>query len=203
MCRCMLGGAALELASYAEGHLRSLYEGRLPTMARTRSRGCGSWMHLAAERSSLTRSPMPRSMRGVTKWEAAAATVEKPRTRRPGDRGDVIRPRRPWWRRRSEVARDLEVPEPPFWGSRVIEGHRPDTMCYAYINPVALFRVQWQFKRGSAPKRGVRADAGDKAVHPIVRSAEGLVQCRDEGTHAAAGGVRVLPVPAFGWTKTT
>ncbi len=41
----------------------------------------------------------------------------------------------------------VAVPQPPFWGARV-EEHVPLEKVYPYINKVALFRGQWQYKKG-------------------------------------------------------
>ncbi len=66
---------------------------------------------------------------------------------------------------RSEVATDVAVPEAPFWGSRVIEGLGLDEI-YPYINPIALFRGQWQFKKGSMSKEEYEHFLEDE-VHPV------------------------------------
>ena len=50
-------------------------------------------------------------------------------------------------RNHSDVARDVDIPSAPFWGSKVIESVSLDDI-YPYINEVALFRGQWQFTRG-------------------------------------------------------
>ncbi|MEZ6191838.1 MAG: vitamin B12 dependent-methionine synthase activation domain-containing protein [Phycisphaerales bacterium] len=49
--------------------------------------------------------------------------------------------------RRSEVATDVAIPTAPFFGSRVIE-HVDLDKVYPFINKVALFRGQWQLKKG-------------------------------------------------------
>ncbi|MGE4196646.1 MAG: methionine synthase [Phycisphaerales bacterium] len=51
-------------------------------------------------------------------------------------------------RARSDVAHGAPVPTPPFWGSRVVTGIDLDHV-YPFINPVALFRGQWQVKKGA------------------------------------------------------
>lgn len=48
---------------------------------------------------------------------------------------------------RSKVATNINVPTPPFLGTRVVESV-PLQQIYSFINRVALFRGQWQFKRG-------------------------------------------------------
>jgi 5-methyltetrahydrofolate--homocysteine methyltransferase len=45
------------------------------------------------------------------------------------------------------VRREVPIPVPPFWGSRVIEVVPLDEV-FAYINEVALIRGQWQVRKG-------------------------------------------------------
>ena len=47
---------------------------------------------------------------------------------------------------RSDVAVDVPVPRPPFWGTRVVRGIPLDDVV-AYLNRTALFRTQWGFGR--------------------------------------------------------
>ena len=63
---------------------------------------------------------------------------------------------------RSKIARDSDIPVAPFFGSRVIEG-LPLEPVFAHINPTALFRVQWQFKRGQRTKEEFEREIEDKA----------------------------------------
>lgn len=49
---------------------------------------------------------------------------------------------------RSDVARDIPTPAPPFWGSRLVE-NIPIDKIFEYINEVALIRGQWGVKRGN------------------------------------------------------
>jgi len=45
------------------------------------------------------------------------------------------------------VKRDIPIPQPPFWGSRVARGiSLPDV--FKYINETALLKVRWGFSRG-------------------------------------------------------
>ncbi len=50
--------------------------------------------------------------------------------------------------RRSDVADDVDVPTPPFWGSRVVRG-LPLNEIAGFINKIALYRNQWGFDRDS------------------------------------------------------
>lgn len=64
---------------------------------------------------------------------------------------------------RSAVATDVPIPEPPFWGRRVVE-HVPLKSVLGYLNEVMLFQVQWQFK-----KRGRAQQEFDRDIEANVR----------------------------------
>jgi len=49
--------------------------------------------------------------------------------------------------RTSMTPHDNPVPTPPFWGSRVVDDIKLEKV-WEYLNEVALFRGQWQIKRG-------------------------------------------------------
>ncbi|MDP4200234.1 MAG: vitamin B12 dependent-methionine synthase activation domain-containing protein [Bacteroidota bacterium] len=49
--------------------------------------------------------------------------------------------------RTSATPHDNPVPTPPFWGSRVVDDIKLEKV-WEYLNEVALFRGQWQLKRG-------------------------------------------------------
>jgi 5-methyltetrahydrofolate--homocysteine methyltransferase len=49
--------------------------------------------------------------------------------------------------RTSATPHDNPIPTPPFWGSRVVEDIKLEKV-WEYLNEVALFRGQWQMKRG-------------------------------------------------------
>ena len=49
--------------------------------------------------------------------------------------------------RTSATPHDNPVPTPPFWGSRVVDDIKIEKV-WEYLNEVALFRGQWQMKRG-------------------------------------------------------
>jgi 5-methyltetrahydrofolate--homocysteine methyltransferase len=64
---------------------------------------------------------------------------------------------------RSDVATDVPVPTAPFWGTRVVEGLDLDDV-YAFINPIALFRGQWQVKKGAMSDAEYDAFVEEKVV---------------------------------------
>jgi 5-methyltetrahydrofolate--homocysteine methyltransferase len=52
--------------------------------------------------------------------------------------------------KRSDIPYDNPIPEPPFWGYRMVKNIRLDQV-YPFVNKLALFKGQWQFKRGHMP----------------------------------------------------
>ncbi|MHC4606547.1 MAG: methionine synthase, partial [Planctomycetota bacterium] len=87
------------------------------------------------------------------------------RIRRPADTAKV---RAIDWRevreRRNELARDAEVPKPPFIGSKVIE-HVPIANFLPFLNERMLFNYQWGFRRGEDFEKNL-----DGVIRPIFRN---------------------------------
>ena len=48
---------------------------------------------------------------------------------------------------RSDISTDVEIPQAPFYGSKVVE-IKDLTKVFAFINETVLFKGQWQFKQG-------------------------------------------------------
>ncbi len=68
---------------------------------------------------------------------------------------------------RSAVARDAPVPEPPFWGSRVVRGI-PLRDVFPYVNEIALFRGQWNYQRGERTEAEYELQV-EEEIRPIFR----------------------------------
>ncbi len=79
-------------------------------------------------------------------------------------------------RTRSEVSREVEVPRPPYWGERIVQGIELDDV-YQFVNKVALYRGQWQFKKGALSDAEYDAMLEDE-VDPIFERLSR--QCREE-----------------------
>ncbi|MEQ8771028.1 MAG: methionine synthase [Phycisphaerales bacterium] len=137
----LLGGAALS-RSYAEGYLRDIYEGTL-LYGKDAFEGLRIMDHLAADKLDTIIGEMDerREKRSDAKKAHDAARAE----------GAAPEPAAVAQLERSEITRDNPVPDAPFWGSRIVEDI-PLTDVFAYINPTALFSVQWQIKRGKKSK---------------------------------------------------
>ena len=115
----ILGGAALTRA-YVEQDLRKNYPGSL---AYARDAFDGLKFMQQIEAGTLAQDL------------AATQTIKKSKTRKAVTK-------------EFEIMRPAErIPEPPFWGRRVVEDVDFNTL-FPYINQSALFRGQWGFKRG-------------------------------------------------------
>jgi 5-methyltetrahydrofolate--homocysteine methyltransferase len=140
----ILGGAALT-RGYVEGDLRALYRGDVYYAG-----DAFDGLRLMEE----IRSPERADADGPAEGRRPAAR-QAPAAARPAARsaGGV----------RSDVRRDVDIPAPPFWGSRVVSEIPLDEV-FAFVNETALFRTQWQFHRG----KGAR-DRFDELIRDHVR----------------------------------
>jgi len=68
--------------------------------------------------------------------------------------------------RRSELARGVTVPKPPFWGARVVE-RVPVEALVPYVNETMLFQFQWGFRK-SGKTRAEYREWADREVRPIL-----------------------------------
>jgi 5-methyltetrahydrofolate--homocysteine methyltransferase len=167
----LLGGAALS-RHYCESELRSVYQGHvyygrdafegLRTMDYLVNGRAGELDAEIDDRLGKRAAVEQRLARGGSSvgQEASGATTA---TAAVGEG-------------RSAVRTDVDIPKPPFWGSRVVEGIRLDDV-YPFINKVALFRGQWQFKKGRKTDAEYEAQLEDEVEPIFLRLA---AQCRDE-----------------------
>lgn len=153
----LLGGAALT-RTYAEGHLREVYDGPLyygkdafEGLAIMDRLGSGNAHEIDAqidERIAKRSAALQRVAAGDVPVAASTGST----TDRPA---------------RSDVARAIDAPTPPFWGSRVVDSVSLKDVL-SMINPTALFAVQWQMKRGQLSKPDYEAMLDEKA-RPVFR----------------------------------
>lgn len=84
--------------------------------------------------------------------------------------------------KRSRVSRDVPIPSPPFWGTRIVEDISLDEV-FAYVNEVALIRGQWQVRKGKMSEEEYRRLLQEK-IYPDYEDlkarikAEGLLEPR-------------------------
>src|SRR5690606_16900249 len=177
----LLGGAALT-RTYVESDLRQRYPGPL-FYCRDAFAGLQVMDQVAARKRGEDVGP---------DWGRTVATRRVAATG-PVDEGDTTAVAR------SDVARDVDVPTPPFWGTRVVRGIPLDDVA-AFLNRTALFRTQWGFDRdqaeqGEAALRRMLAEArADNLLVPQV--VYGYFACASEGNdllvYAAPDGDEVV-----------
>ena len=165
----ILGGAALT-RHYCESHLRDLYAGKvfygkdafegLRTMDMLKAGKTDTLDQEIAERLGKRSDAQKVIAQARAKKAEQQDEFAASKSRDQGDGGTATAERV-----RSDVATDVAVPEAPFWGSRVVEGLDLDEI-YPFINTTALFRGQWQFKKGTMSPEQYEAFLEDK-VHPV------------------------------------
>jgi 5-methyltetrahydrofolate--homocysteine methyltransferase len=164
----ILGGAALT-RHYAEGYLRSVYKGPL-LYGKDAFEGLRT-MDLLTEGqlAQLHEEIEERQSKRASAQEAIAEASAKPEPSSSGGTAVATRVR-------SEVATDVAVPEAPFWGDRLVESISLDDI-YPFINPTALFKGQWQFKKGKRSTAEYEAQMQEEIL-PLFESLK--ARCRDE-----------------------
>jgi 5-methyltetrahydrofolate--homocysteine methyltransferase len=180
----LLGGAALT-RSYVENDLTDVYQGevsyardafeglRLMDVIMTRKRGGG---------------PDPDSPEAAAEREKAAerrARHERSKriaAQRKAGQDPVVLPER------SDVAEDLPVPTPPFWGNRIIKGLAVHE--YAHLlDERALFLGQW----------GLRGGRGDGPSYEELVETEGRPRLRYWLDRLATEGVLAHAAVVYGY----
>ncbi|MBD0740838.1 methionine synthase [Streptomyces sp. CBMA152] len=127
----ILGGAALTRA-YVEQDLHEIYEGEV-RYARDAFEGLRLMDALVAVKRGVPGATLPElKQRRVAKRTAAVPEAEE-------SEGAV----------RSDVAVDNRIPEPPFWGTRVIKGIGLKEYA-SWLDEDALFKGQWGLKQNRA-----------------------------------------------------
>lgn len=137
----ILGGAALT-KRYVEQDLRPLYKG--PLLYANDAFDGLRFMDALREGSpelipAAPEVPSSERLTGSEAKIAMAAVEHEVIMNGEDDRGTTIVP---------PVRRDVTIPTPPFWGSKVVDDIRLDAV-YDYINEIALIRGQWRVVRGS------------------------------------------------------
>ncbi|GAA3479156.1 methionine synthase [Streptomyces yanii] len=146
----ILGGAALTRA-YVEQDLHEIYEGEV-RYARDAFEGLRLMDALIAVKRGVPGASLPElKQRRVPRRETAVLEVEEPE--------DGVR---------SDVATDNPVPEPPFWGTRVVKGIQLKEYA-SWLDEGALFKGQWGLKQ---------ARAGDGPTYEELVETEGRPHLR-------------------------
>ncbi|MEM9166126.1 MAG: methionine synthase [Planctomycetota bacterium] len=169
----ILGGAALT-RHYAEGYLRGTYDGSL-YYGKDAFEGLRIMDLLASDRLGEIDAEVDERL---TKRSKAEETVAASRARQAAEQDAFAESKTAGVavNKRSDVATDIPVPTAPFFGTRVVEGLDLDDI-YPFINPIALFRTQWQFKKGKLSDAEYQAKLEDE-IQPVFDRLKAW--CRDE-----------------------
>ncbi|MFI4916150.1 MAG: vitamin B12 dependent-methionine synthase activation domain-containing protein [Phycisphaerales bacterium JB060] len=161
----ILGGAALT-RHYCESHLRDLYAGKVFygkdafEGLRTMDMLKGGKTDVLDEEIAERLGKRSDAQKVISEARAKKAEQQDEFAASKADGGTATAEQV-----RSDVATDIDVPEAPFFGSRLVEGLKLDEI-YPFINTTALFRGQWQFKKGSMSPEEYEQFLEDK-VHPV------------------------------------
>ncbi|WP_328679788.1 methionine synthase [Streptomyces sp. NBC_00322] len=146
----ILGGAALTRA-YVEQDLHEIYEGEV-RYARDAFEGLRLMDALIAVKRGVPGAVLPELKQRRVRATTNAVVEERP------EEGAV----------RSDVAIDNPVPEPPFWGTRVIKGIQLKEYA-SWLDEGALFKGQWGLKQ---------ARVGDGPTYEELVETEGRPRLR-------------------------
>lgn len=146
----ILGGAALTRA-YVEQDLHEIYEGEV-RYARDAFEGLRLMDALIAVKRGVPGATLPDLKQRRVRATTNAVVEDRP------EEGAV----------RSDVAVDNPVPEPPFWGTRVIKGIQLKEYA-SWLDEGALFKGQWGLKE---------ARAGDGPSYQELVESEGRPRLR-------------------------
>ncbi|MFF3502745.1 methionine synthase [Streptomyces sp. NPDC003247] len=146
----ILGGAALTRA-YVEQDLHEVYEGEV-RYARDAFEGLRLMDALIGVKRGVPGAKLPELKQRRVRPAAAIEVEERP------EEGHV----------RSDVATDNPVPEPPFWGTRVIKGIQLKEYA-SWLDEGALFKGQWGLKQ---------ARTGDGPTYEELAETEGRPRLR-------------------------
>ncbi|WP_405660781.1 methionine synthase [Streptomyces sp. NBC_01166] len=146
----ILGGAALTRA-YVEQDLHEIYEGEV-RYARDAFEGLRLMDALIAVKRGVPGASLPElKQRRVPKREAPAAEVVEP------EEGV-----------RSDVSVTNPVPEPPFWGTRVVKGIQLKEYA-SWLDEGALFKGQWGLKQARAGDGPTYEELVEREGRPHLR----------------------------------
>jgi len=174
----LLGGAALT-RHYCEGHLRGLYKGRV-YYGKDAFEGLRAMDHIMTNREDTLNAEIDDRLgkRSAAEDMIARSRAESAKKIETFEAGKAAGSTSVAVIERSDVRTDIPVPRAPFWGSRVVAAGDIDLeQLYPFINKVALYRGQWQFKQGAMTDDDFEAQLED-TVGPIFNRLK--EQCKRE-----------------------
>ncbi len=129
----LLGGAALN-RRYVEHDLRKIYKGSV-YYGKDAFAGLNIMDELVAEKKKVAAGSEDEL---TTPSPKKVSKRIKKRTVGPSLGTDEYVP--------SDIGHENVVPDPPFWGTKIVKDIDINEV-YQYINTIALFRAQWQFRK--------------------------------------------------------
>ncbi|MCC6322072.1 MAG: methionine synthase [Phycisphaerales bacterium] len=176
----LLGGAALT-RHYCEGHLRGIYKGQV-FYGKDAFEGLSTMDHVVVGAFDTLNAQIDERIGKRSRAEETIARSRAEQGRRmeafaaeKAGGGAVAVVERVSRRSTVPALDPARIPKPPFWGSRVVSDISLDHI-YPFINEVALFRGQWQVKKGALSDGAYEALLEDK-IRPIFESLK--TRCRD------------------------
>ena len=146
----VLGGAALN-RKYVEEDLGEIYQGQL-AYARDAFDGLNFMQQIHSGESKQEVKTSPRAT------EVKQQTERIPIKHEPIPRADII-------------------PTPPFWGSKVVKDIKLESI-FPFINPAALFRGQWGFKKSKvSPQEYLKIE--QETILPTYEKLKKQVQAKE------------------------
>ena len=163
----LLGGAALS-KHYCESHLRSVYQGKV-YHGRDAFEGLRIMDLLQSGKGAELDSEIEARLTKRADVDAKLEALEEEKQEREAASGVALL-------MRSAVSTEIAVPKAPFFGDRMVEKIKLDDI-YAFVNKVALYRGQWQFKKGKQSQDDYDAQLWDE-IDPIFDRLR--KQCKEE-----------------------
>jgi 5-methyltetrahydrofolate--homocysteine methyltransferase len=157
--RVILGGAALT-RHYCEGHLRGGYAGDV-FYGKDAFDGLRTMDFIVDNNTAELKKEIEERQGKRSKAEELIVATRAEKLARANDGIGTTT----LSRARSDVSTTIPLPKAPFWGSRVVDGISVQDV-YPFINPIALFRGQWQVKKGAMSDAEYEALLEDK-ITPI------------------------------------
>lgn len=159
--RVLLGGAALT-RHYCESHLRGVYQGEV-FYGRDAFEGLSTMDVIATDDTKALHVEIEQRLAKRSSAEEAINQSRIAKLAAANSNADGAAGVKPASNVRSAVAMTNPIPKAPFFGTRVIENLNLDDI-YPFINPIALFRGQWQVKKGAMSDAEYDAFVEDKIV---------------------------------------
>ena len=164
----ILGGAALT-RRYVEQNLRSVYKGNV-FYANDAFDGLRLMEQIATGSPDVVspNRPPENEVEKLTGSEAKIAMAMAEETAPTGGPSTGTMPAPSGKAARSTVSPAPHIPEPPFWGSKVVESISVDEV-FRYVNEVALIRGQWRVVRGKMSEAEYQKILNEQ-IHPDLEA---------------------------------